>query len=292
MPIIRLLAELCNENVQSAFYYFKSWKRARARESWRRLSHKRRVLRNEAILKDHLLLSTTWFDNVGRWKKEAFRGKEPKRKINHNDRYLSGEFNSEKCQRLVQYESNVEFEFVKKLEENPLVTFYLEQPVTILYKRKEIDYQYTPDFAILLKDGRCILAEVKGSYADMLDVRVHRRMEALIEYCEIHGFGLLLTNGKYSLNYLLNYPCTPGLEKAFQDKLDERKGRIILLHECNQLLSSYGAKKIELLSLVLKNNWGLYPYPFMLLAQNNYSIFREKIINKLPSLFYNPKSLL
>jgi len=45
-----------------------------------------------------------------------------------------------------------------------------------------------------LIDGRCILAEVKGSYADMLDPRVSiDRMEALIEYCEIYGFGLLLT---------------------------------------------------------------------------------------------------
>ncbi len=284
LPIISLLAALCNEKMTSAIHYLKSWKKARTQETFRRIIQKRRILRNEAILKDHLLLSTIWFDKVGRWKKEAFLNKQPKRKIVNNDRYISGEFNSEKCQRLVQYESNVEFEFIQALEESPIVIYYLEQPVTIPYSRKEIDYHYTPDFAILLKDGRCILAEVKGSYADMLDPRVHRRMEALIEYCETHGFGLLLTNGRYSLNYLRNYPCTPGLEKAIQDKLDERKGRIVSRRECDDILSSYGAKKIELLSLVLKNNWGLYPYPFMLLAQNDYLIFREKIISKLPSI--------
>ena len=79
----------------------------------------------------------------------------------------------------------------------------------------------------------------------MLDARVHRRMEALIEFCEKNGMGLLLTNGRYSLNYLGNYPCTPGLEKAFQEKLNERGGRTIFFKEYKELLSSYHAKKLN-----------------------------------------------
>ena len=291
-PIIRLLTELRlgkREDVKAAFQYLASWKKARSLEQRRRLADLRRKLRNEEKLKDELLQNVIWFNYVSKWAKNALQGKEPKRKVNHHEAYFSGEIFSQKCNRQVQHESGVELDFIKKLEANSVVVSYLEQPVTIFYVRNEIEYQYTPDFAILLEDGRCLIAEVKQSYADMMDARVHRRMEALIEYCEKHGFGLLLTNGRYSLNYLVNYPCTPGLEKELQNRLDERGGRTIFFKEHREILVGHNAKKIELLSLVLKNNWGFYPFPFRLTSKNSYSTFREKIINKLPVLDFSAK---
>jgi hypothetical protein len=212
--IITLLASLYfgrREDIDAALEYFYSWERARVNEKRRQITQARRKLRNEARLKDEILGNIIWFDLVRKWKKEAFEGKEPKRKVNHNEKYFSGEIFSPKCNRFIQHESGVEYEFIKKLEANPSVLYYLDQPAIIQYTRNDIDYQYTPDFAVLLDDCRCFITEVKFSYAEMLDARVHRRMEALIEFCEKNGMGLLLTNGRYSLNYLANYPCTPGL---------------------------------------------------------------------------------
>jgi hypothetical protein len=163
----------------------------------------------------------------------------------------------------------------------PSVIYYLEQPVTITYTRQRTNHWYTPDFAVLLEDGHCFITEVKHSYDDMLDARVHRRMEALIAFCEKHGMGLLLTNGRYSLNYLINYPCSYELEQVLQTKLNERGGRTIFLKEFKEALAQCQAKRIDFLALVLKNNWGYYPYPFKLAPKSYYSAFREKVIDKL-----------
>lgn len=110
----------------------------------------------------------------------------------------------------------------------------------------------------------------------MVDPRVHRKMEGLIAHCEKNGMGILLTNGRHSIDYLLDYPVTDGLEKALRDKLNERGGRTIFHNEYEELLRQFQARYIELIALVVKNNWEFYPFPFKLTPKNTCLVFRKK----------------
>lgn len=282
--IVRLLAKLyfgTKADVTATIEFLANWKGERKNENKRLIWAKKRKEKYELQLRNDLETNIIWFDNVRRWEKEQFIGKQPKRMIVKHERYNSGKLFSEKCNKDIQYESGVEFRFIKRLEINPSVQYYLEQPVTIQYTKKEIDREYTPDFAVLLENGSCFIAEVKANFRDMLDARVHRRMEALIQFCEMHGMGLLLTNGKCSLEYLIGYPCTPGLEEAFQSRLSERGGRTIFNKEYRDIMAEFGAGTTEFLSLVLKNNWGYYPFPFKLTPHSGYLTFRTKVVEKL-----------
>lgn len=112
----------------------------------------------------------------------------------------------------------------------------------------------------------------------MVDAKVHRKREALIEYCTTHGFGLLLTNGRHSIERLLEKEYNKDFENALIDGLNERGGRTIFFNEFKKIQETHHGQWIEFLAIVLKNNLGLYPFPFKLTKKNNYSKFREVII--------------
>lgn len=285
--IVRLLARLYfdeREDISATIKFFRIFEKRLNREA----VHKRKIVatKKKRLVKDkisrtQILNNVIWFNHQKEWGKEKFEGKEPKRKIIFKEKYHSGKIFSSKCNRDVQYESGIELDFIKQLEINPSVIYYLEQPVTIQYTRHQIDREYTPDFAVLLESGKCFITEIKSGYDDMLDARVHRKLEALIEFCEKNGFGILLTNGTRSIDYLFNYPHNTALEKAIQGKLSERKNRVIFFKEFKELLRLYNASKTAFLALVLKNNWGYYPFPFKLTLHSPYSMFKEKIIDAL-----------
>ena len=285
VAIVTLLAGIylnTKQEVLDAIEYYKSMHGIGTREL-RKRAHLKRTYSNQKYLREQLLRNIIWFDHVRLWKEDTFNGKEPKRVVNRNSRHFySGEIFSNKCQRSIQYESDVELDFIQKLEANNMVRSFLEQPVRIAFDKNGTTSQYTPDFAILLTDGRILIAEIKASYQEMLDTALHKKMEPLINFCEKHGFGFLLTNGKRSLNYLFNYPCKSGLEEALQRKLNEYGDKTLSEIECEEILFEYQANKTQLLSLTLKNNWGFQINPFRLSSKSISNIFREKIIQRLP----------
>lgn len=283
MKMIRLLANLYlpkKSDIYNTIQYYKSHKKALEKEFRKQRSlERKKFLKNNRFsqfLDNHVI----WFDKVTRWKKEDFNDKKAKRTVKSDQRYLSGTLHSYKTHQTVQYESGAELSFIQELESSPTVTYYLDQPVTLEYNRKGKQYFYTPDFAVLLNDGRCFLTEIKGNFEDILDARLHRGIEALIDFCEQYGFGILLSVGLHSFDYLINYSIDTALEKVIRDKLNERGGRTIFLGEFREILDQTGAKKTAALAVILKNNWGYYPFPFKLTPRNSYDVFREKIINK------------
>lgn len=84
--------------------------------------------------------------------------------------------------------------------------------MTIHYWRDKHKQTYTPDFIILLQSGRVVVAEVK-CLAEMISHRVQAKTEGLLQYCHEHGFGLLLTDGKHTPDYLLKGKVNRKLEK-------------------------------------------------------------------------------
>jgi len=283
MKMVKLLVCLCapfKDKFGSMMEYCKTQKDLLKREflalQRSEIKKSNQTERFTNFLNNHII----WFDEVKTYKKEHFEHKKPKRTVTSDLRYKSGIFYSNKSNRAVQYESGVELSFINQLESSDDVVYYFEQPVTINYSKNQTEYVYTPDFAVLLSNGKCFLAETKGSLDALMDARLHREIEALIDYCKEHGLGILLNCELRSFDSLSNYPINTTLEKIFQDKLNEKGGRTIFRNEFNEILEMTGARKIEALALILKNNWGYYPYPFKLSPRNPYQVFRATLINK------------
>jgi hypothetical protein len=279
----------------SSIYYANKFERKEAKASFQTaLREERRVTNDVKRLEiltekkarqfETILETVVWFGNVSTWKREAFERQKPKRGVNQNDFFYSGIFRSYKCNRDVQYESKQELYFIKLLEMSPQVEYYLEQPVTISYHRNGKNRTYTPDFAILLNTGQCVLAEIK-ELSDMAFSVVHRRMEALIEYCETHGFGFLLTNGKYSIDRLMTYTHNSRFEFALRERLYEPGAGTLYYGEYRDILEKYNGTFKDLLAIVIKNGWAFYPSVFngvfRLNHKNPYLVFRMKIIDYL-----------
>lgn len=281
--MVKLLVCLCSpfeEKLGEMMEYCKSHKDLLKREFRERQQLERKGFRKNKRFVDFLNSHVVWFNEVKICKIEDFEGREPKRTVKADPRYQSGIFYSHKTKRNIQYESGVELGFIKRLESADNVLYYFEQPITISYRKNQKEYFYTPDFAVHLDNGRCFLAETKGNLDAIMDARLHRGIEQLIGHCRENGFGMLLSCGLQSFDSLSNYPINIALEEIIQDKLNQRGGRTIFLNEFKEILEVTGAKKTEALALILKNNWGYYPFPFKLTPSNPYKLFRETLISR------------
>lgn len=217
-----------------------------------------------------------WFDKRSKFDIDFFEFLQPQRVISDNQRYKNGVFYSEKCQREIQYESGMELDFIKQLEDSEKVVFYWEQPVQIPYRRGRRNATYTPDFGVYLKSKEFVLVEIKD-LPSMCQHRVQMRMEALLQFCSNKGFGLLLTDGKYTFEKLLKLKSNRKLEKEILIAVDNN---ILRKKQCNEIMKRCNATQNELLKVILKHNLKYKAFPFKLQQGNRNEIFRQVFIEK------------
>lgn len=74
----------------------------------------------------------------------------PVRKPQNHSASFTGKFPSLKMNRMIQFESGVEKDFIYLLEYDERVTSYEEQPLHIEYKLNGKNHIYTPDFQALI----------------------------------------------------------------------------------------------------------------------------------------------
>jgi len=201
---------------------------------------------------------------------------QPQRTVSNQTKYKSGIYYSEKCNRDIQFESGLELNFIKMLEEIKDVVFYWDQPVKIPYWRNKHKGTYTPDFGIYLKSGEFILAEIKD-LPGMLDHRVQLKTEALMNFCHSRGFGLLLTDGKNSVDKLMKIKMNRKLEKEILASLDKS---ILRKKECMEIMKKCNATQNELLKTIIRNKLRFKPYPFKLQRGNQCHIFHNVFIER------------
>lgn len=226
--------------------------------------------------KQSIFTKILWFDKRLKFNIDFFDELQPQRIVSEHPRFKSGLFYSEKCKRYIQYESQMELDFIKLLETNKRVSFFYEQPVQIPYRRGRRKATYTPDFGIYLNTGEFVLVEIK-SLSCMCEHRVHMRIEALIDFCCKKGFGLLLTDGKYTIHKLLKVKTNGKLEKRILNMLDNT---VIYKTQCNEILKTCNATQNELMKIILKNNLKFKSFPFKLQTGNKNEIFRQVFIEK------------
>ncbi len=129
---------------------------------------------------------------------------QPKRTVRRGPGRNAAEISSNKNKRMVEYESGNEKEFLRRLEDSGLVSWYCEQPARIPFSENGSRTVYTPDVFVKLSDGRCIFVEIKPA-TKMQDDKTISRLAALIPFCRELGVGLLICDGKYASDDLLQH---------------------------------------------------------------------------------------
>lgn len=282
--VVCLLANLLYSNETEISYCLKEFNRfARSeyeKENKVKLVELRTLKEEEKSnqLQDDILNKVIWFEKRTKWPDIKSLDLKSARKVSNDPKYKSGIYYSDKCERDVQYESGLESDFILKIENFPKVKFYIEQPETIKYTRNNKEYIYTPDFAVFLESNEVFFVEIKD-YTGMVDARVHRSLEALIDFCSALGFGVLLINGKKTIKYVLDHKFNPLFSDVLKSKLNENQGRTIFFEEFKAIQETYKANWIEFLSIVLNENWSLYTIPFKLVNRNPYQKFRETFLS-------------
>lgn len=211
-----------------------------------------------------------WFENRLKFDIDYFDLLQPRREVSHHRRYRSGVFNSEKCGRDIQYESALELRFIERLESNPHVVFYWDQPVKIPYCRGRRKVYYTPDFGIYLDSGYVVLAEIK-ELSEMLDYSVQQKTEALMEFCDNRGFGLLLTDGRHTPKDLLKGRVNRRFENELLKAL---RGGTLREPECREIMHKCRATAAEMYKAVIRHNLRYRSFPRTLQQGNDNRIFR------------------
>lgn len=82
------------------------------------------------------------------------------RQVSNRGRNIIGQLPSIKLGRMVDFESQIERDFIYLIDFDPVVTWYAEQPLFIDYSHEGKGYRYTPDFH-LLRDERNVVVEIK-----------------------------------------------------------------------------------------------------------------------------------
>jgi hypothetical protein len=110
----------------------------------------------------------------------------PVRKVSNRGGNIIGRFPSLKLDRMVDFESLIERDFIFLLDFDPQVEAFSEQPLTIEYEADGQQWRYTPDFHII-RNGRYILVECKPEKLVQLP-KNQRKIAAGQAWCAAKGW--------------------------------------------------------------------------------------------------------
>lgn len=149
-------------------------------------------------------------------------GKNPVRSIGMNSTSLTGVFPSQKSNRLHQFESSLERDFLRITEFDPNVADFVEQPVLIEYENDGVQHKYIPDFLVTYKhylqgtQPKPLLVEIK--YRDDLRAKWYSykpKFLAAMKFCDVKGWRFkILTEVEIRTPYLENARFLHGYKKA------------------------------------------------------------------------------
>lgn len=163
-----------------------------------------------------LFNSARWPSRVTRWNIDSINHIAP---IHLPSRRFIGQFFSKKLGRPVMYESYSKRQFLRRLERAHAVLWYVEHPVSLPYCAAGKAFVHVPDVLVWLRDERVLMCEVRNP-GGMAKELLTPRWNALTEYCQAAGWGLLLTDGEFSERELNRHSLDAAHEAELVSMLD------------------------------------------------------------------------
>jgi hypothetical protein len=180
------------------------------------------------------------------------------RDVSHDGDGNAGFYFSDKLNREVQYESELELNFLEILETSTEVVFYQEQPFKIPYSENGEDKNYYPDIFFVMKNNQAIVVEIKPYFQMALQNNLDK-WAALKQFCIKHCFGMLITDGRNSIQQVMRHEVNPSYAEKILSVLSNRS---LTWQEYNQIRCEFNIKHIDFMALVLKERlvWQLSPF--------------------------------
>ncbi len=231
---------------------------AAARQSVRRRrSERARRVRLDTQLQN-LLSDIIWPQQVRLVANTAYAASRRAREVSITSTGTTGFFHSEKLDREVHYESAMERDFLLGLEELDQVIYYQEQPLYLQYSVGSQSHAYYPDVLFALRDGRGIIAEIKPIFQMALEENL-QKWRALRRYCVRRGLGLLVTDGRRSIQSVQRHTVDPGFERAVLLALADGP---ISWNEYRPIKETLQPKRDDFVALVFRHRlvWRLRPF--------------------------------
>ena len=181
--------------------------------------------------------------------------------VSGKERSAAGERFSAKLGRLLFYESELENKFYRLLDKLRLVHTFCEQPFRLSVNLGKRTVTYTPDVLLQLKDGRCVVVEIKP-LINMVETEVQRKFQMLAEYCKRQGWGILLSDGRRDITDLYRFPLNEDFEQALLQKLSVK--RRLMRGDLRLLKEEYGTNEWQLARCILRHDLSYRVFPTLL----------------------------
>ena len=188
-----------------------------------------------------------------------FHALERKRDVTCVGKGNAGNFQSNKLNRLVEYESELEYNFLQWLEQIDEILYYQEQPLEIPYNYEGKNHIYFPDILVILRDGKRIVVEIKPIFVMALHINLVK-WAALKKFCNENGYGLLITDGKFAIQQIMYHNVNQNDSIAVFKHL--AKSGELSWQEYRIIRDEFSPSRNDFVALVLKNKliWRLSPF--------------------------------
>ncbi len=170
-----------------------------------------------------LLSHTVWPGEVRSLTLDEITALKRERNVSSSGEGSAGVFHSDKLNRAVEYESALELDFLLRLEQIKEVTFYQEQPFKVLYELDGRNSVYYPDILFVLGDGRGVVVEIKPVFKMALQANLIK-WAALKKFCIEKGLGMLITDGRYTIQQIQDHEVDPKFANAVLSSICKGSG--------------------------------------------------------------------
>jgi len=205
-----------------------------------------------------LLASVIWPSEVALLASADIEGLQRKRNVSFSGEGNAGVFHSSKMNRAVEYESELEFDFFQWLEQLDEVVFYQEQPFRIPYDYESKTYVYYPDVLLVFKDGKGVVVEIKPIFKMALHINLNK-WAGLKKFCADKGLGLLVTDGRYTIQQIQRHDINPSFAN---DVLASLETGPLSWAQYRQIRDEHDVTRNDFVALVLRQKliWKLNPF--------------------------------
>lgn len=209
-----------------------------------------------------LLSTASWPSELQSYTINTVNWTKRSREVSSEGEGKAGEFFSAKLDRNVQYESQLELAFYMQLERSTQVVLYQEQPFAIFYEDKGATAQYYPDVFVVLNDKRGLIVEIKPVFQMGL-YRNQLKWKALDDFCRQKGLGILITDGRLSIEFLREY----SVHAQYMQAVIARLGKGTLgWREYVAIRDQFAIGRSDFVGMIVQNklHWQLQPFELRL----------------------------
>lgn len=192
---------------------------------------------------------------------QSFSPQRGKHSTNSKERSTTGERFSAKLGRMLFYESVLENRFFRMLDLSHHVYTYCEQPFRLSVNLGKRTVTYTPDVLVQLKDGRCVVVEIKP-LTNMVETEVQRKFQILAAHCRELGWGVLLSDGRGDITSLYRFPLNEDFEQALLQRLSVK--RRLMRGDLRLLKEEFGANEWQLARCIFRHDLSYRVFPTLL----------------------------